>query len=124
MTCEAVIKLFVSFISDWCACVLVRAIVNVRLHPCSKQVRHDSANILGVKMGSYRLQVEQIRGFYQSKHRNWITLDAKRSRWTMRALCQEEAEKSMRGVQEYLTNTREGKELYFHPCLYGYWSAG
>lgn len=55
-------------------------------------------------MGNYNLQLDEIRNFYQKKHRNWVTMEAKKSRWSMRNSCQVESEKTMHNVQGYLAN--------------------
>ena len=64
-----------------------------------------------VKYASFNQNVEALRNFYKTQHQNWVTLEAKISKWKLWKGIQEIAEKSVKLVQAYLDRIARGSML-------------
>ena len=71
---------------------------------------HDSHLIFTVKFTNFQKEISAIRHWYEKEHRNWIPIDAERSKWWVWNRALAETRNIVRHIQDYVERTTKGKE--------------
>ena len=66
-----------------------------------------------VKFASYNQNVDALRSYYSTQHQNWVSLEAKISKWKLWKKIQKIAEESVKLVQAYLDRIARGETFFF-----------
>ena len=70
---------------------------------------HDSAQILAIKLASWKKEIAGVREYYSDEHDNMKSLDGERSKWWVWNRATEVAKESVQQIQVYLQRIADGK---------------
>ncbi|KAL2082220.1 hypothetical protein ACEWY4_022038 [Coilia grayii] len=71
--------------------------------------QHDSPSILTVRSSCFRQEAVAVRQHYQLQHRNWLPVDAQRSKWWVWNHVLEHTRLSVSNIHSYMECIRKGK---------------
>ena len=61
-----------------------------------------------IKYASFSQNIDALRNFYTTQHQNWVSLEAKISKWKLWKTIEKIAEASVKRVQAYLDRIARG----------------
>ncbi|XP_055005398.1 adenylate kinase 9 isoform X2 [Boleophthalmus pectinirostris] len=70
---------------------------------------HNSAEILLIRNSCFKQEAELIRKYFQQQHKNWIPLDATKSKWWIWKNILKEVSKCVKNIHNYLQRTHSGQ---------------
>ncbi|XP_062407393.1 adenylate kinase 9 [Sardina pilchardus] len=97
--------------------VLKRALKD-KLKQTRPYPEHNSASILAVRCSCYRQEGEAVRQHYQLQRHNWLSLDARHSKWRLWTHVLDHTRLCMTSIHTYMERIHHGKAASIaHLCV-------